>query len=177
MIQRVPTVVYFPKHRMKVTFPIRPVILDYGNSHVSDEGFHYYNTSPFFFNQSVDIISIIISSLDIFVNKRTLDHSETKKLFLIMKYIRHSFKQPEREFHSMNQIKGFLKQNKQIVGQALISDQPFVLTNHSLCRSFLTNHWPYVQFFTRKPNLRSKNANFWSQEEKIRKANLTIWKF
>lgn len=136
MIQRVPTVVHFPKHQMKVTFPIRPVILDYGNSHVSDEGFHYYNTSPFFFNQSVDIISIIISSLDIFVNKRTLDHSETKKLFLIMKYIRQSFKQPEREFHSMNQIKGFLKQNKHfstmLFNSKLLKSQPPINLVHTL---------------------------------------------
>lgn len=112
MIQRTPTVVHFPKHRMKLSFPLRPVLLDYGNSHVSDNGFHYYNTTPFFFNRSVDIISIIITSLDMFLNKRTLEHHETKKLFTIMKYVRQSFTNPEREFHSMNQIKGFLKQNK-----------------------------------------------------------------
>ena len=82
------------------------VILDYGNSHVSDNGFHITIQVRSFLIKAW-ISSIIISSLDIFVNKRTLDSSETKKLFLIMKYIRQCFKQPEREFHSMNQIKGF----------------------------------------------------------------------
>jgi hypothetical protein len=103
--------VSYPKHSLSVFFDTTAVLIDYGNSHVSHKGFHFYNTIPFYLNSISDIVCMIIGSLDIYLSKITLDSRQTKQLFILMKFISDCFSLP-KAFSSIHEIKMFLKANR-----------------------------------------------------------------
>lgn len=97
---------------IETNFDFFPVMVDYGNSHVSDNGFHYYNTTPFQLNSFTDVICMIISSLDIFLSKITLDGNEMKMLFSILRYLYQNSSIENKNFESIHHLKQFIKVNK-----------------------------------------------------------------
>ena len=101
----------YPKHTLSVSFDKTAVLIDYGNSHVSHQGFHFYNTVPFYLNSISDIVSMIIGSLDIYLSKVTLEPRQTKQLFIIMKFVSDCFSL-SKPFSSIHEIKIFLKANR-----------------------------------------------------------------
>ena len=97
---------------VETNFNFYPIMIDYGNSHVSENGFHYYNTTPFQLNSFTDVICMIISSLDIFLSKITLDGSEMKLLFSILRYLYENSSIENKNFETIHQVKKFIKVNK-----------------------------------------------------------------
>lgn len=97
---------------VETNFSFFPIMIDYGNSHVSDNGFHYYNTTPFQLNSFTDVICMIISSLDIFLSKITLDGSEMKLLFSVLRYLYKNSSIENKNFETIHQVKQFIKVNK-----------------------------------------------------------------
>lgn len=112
IIQRKKNCVYFPKYEVETNFDIVPVLIDYGNSHVSDRGFHFYDTTPFYLNSMIDVVCMIITSLDIFLSKVTLNNKDKHRIFTIMEYFHSVFLDPLPSFDSIHHIKVFLKQQK-----------------------------------------------------------------
>ena len=97
---------------IETDFDLVPIMIDYGNSHVVDNGTHYYNTTPFQLNSSNDILCMVLSSLDIFLSKMTLTSHDSKILFSIMKYFYETSSIPNKNFFSIHHVKQFIKVNK-----------------------------------------------------------------
>ena len=113
VIQKKKSSFQFPKRKITVESNFTPVLIDYGNSHVSDNGYHFYNTTPFYLNSIGDIVVMVISSLDIFLSKVTIANGKpSKQLFAIMKFIQECFHEKMPNFQNIKSIKSFLKRNK-----------------------------------------------------------------
>jgi hypothetical protein len=145
--------VFYKKHGMTISSEKTAVLVDYGNSHVSHEGFHFYNTTPFYLNSISDVITMIIGSLDIYLSKITLDSRETKFLFLIMKFVSDCFP-CAKTFTSIHQIKKFLKQNRNFStmlcnNRILKEKKPFEFVKYLVDTNILRN----VSFHTTNKNI------------------------
>lgn len=103
-------VMYLNKYQIKTTW--NPVLIDYGNSHIVHEGRHFYTTTPFQFNRFQDVMCIIFSSLDVFLQTSTLMGQDTQKCFKIMNFFSKSSLFPGDGFHSISQMKKFIRENK-----------------------------------------------------------------
>lgn len=88
-----------------------PVLIDYGNSHVSDKGFHYYTTTPFYLNRFHDVICMIISSLDLYLKNNKLQNYEIRTLLQIMSFFSNS-SMYHKSFSNLSDIRWFLKKHK-----------------------------------------------------------------
>ncbi|MAI14518.1 MAG: hypothetical protein CMM15_10900 [Rhodospirillaceae bacterium] len=104
------TAVYLQKYKFSTKF--NPILIDYGNSHIVHGGHHFYTTTPFHFNRLQDIISIVFSSLDIFLHTSVLKHQDVQKCIQIMNFFSGSCMFPNEKFSSIGQIKQFVKKNK-----------------------------------------------------------------
>ena len=103
------TVTYLQK--IKVQSKYLPILIDYGNSHIIENGKHYYTTTPFIFNRFQDVISLVLSTFDIFLSCCTLEENDIKKCLKIMNFFTNS-DFCMTEFYSISQVKRFLKKNK-----------------------------------------------------------------
>ena len=111
LVQKKKRRIIYPELGMETNFNICPIMIDYGNSHVSDSGFHYYNTTPFQLHSFTDVICMVICSLDVFLSKVTLSGHDIKKLFIILRFLYEDSEIPI-EFISIHQVKQFIKVNK-----------------------------------------------------------------
>lgn len=93
-------------------FKYQPILIDYGNCHISENGFHYYNTTPFQLSSFSDVMCCIISSLDVFLSKVTIDDDEKRLLHKIMDFLL-SFRIFEKyNMKGLRDVKIFLKEHK-----------------------------------------------------------------
>ena len=104
------SVVYLQKYKFTTKF--NPILIDYGNSHIVHGGHHFYTTTPFHFNRLQDIISIVLSSLDIFLHTSILKYHDVQKCIGIMNYFSSSCMFSGESFTSLGQIKQFVRKNK-----------------------------------------------------------------
>lgn len=144
-------------NKIKVDSKYLPILIDYGNSHVIQDGKHIYTTTPFIFNRFQDVISLVLSTLDIFLSSCTLNEQDIKKCIQIMNFFTNSDFCPLHEFYSISQIKRFIKKNKK-----------FSVMLSSSKKSF-ENHRPlqFIEFLT-KNNIvdTSTITNIAPQQEK-----------
>jgi hypothetical protein len=89
-----------------------PILIDYGNSHVIQDGKNIYTTTPFIFNRFQDVISLVLSTLDIFLSICTLNDNEIKNCIKIMNFFSNSDFSKNEKFFSISHIKRFIKKNK-----------------------------------------------------------------
>lgn len=97
---------------IETNFRYNPVIIDYGNCHVVENGFHHYNTTPFQLNSFSDVMCMIITSLDVFLSKVTLNDYDRKLLIKIVDFITSFDIFKDYELKNIRDIKNFLKENK-----------------------------------------------------------------
>ena len=155
LIQKKKKKVCYNELGIETNFDFFPIMIDYGNSHISDNGFHYYNTTPFQLNSFTDVICMIISSLDIFLSKITLDGNEMKLLFTILRYLYQNSSIENKNFESIHQVKKFIKINKKFSKmlcniQCLENKRPldfvyFLYDNHFISKND-------IRFFEKKTN-------------------------
>lgn len=91
---------------------VNPIMIDYGNSHVSFNGEHFYSTTPFIPNRFHDVISIVFTSLDMFLSVNTISSVEIQKITQIMNFFASSSLFYHKSFYGLSQIKSFLKKHK-----------------------------------------------------------------
>lgn len=84
-----------------------PIMIDYGNSHVSKKGVHYYSTTPFHLNRFHDIFCLVVTSLDLFLKNHKIHGNDTRTIIKIMNYF-----SDMGQFSTLGQIRNFLKQQK-----------------------------------------------------------------
>lgn len=138
---------------------ILPIMIDYGNSHVSKEGFHYYTTTPFYLNRFHDIFCLVVTSLDLFLKNHKINGSEIRFIIKIMKY----FSSLE-ELTNISQIRNFLKQQKKF--STMISTNRSELkdkTPYDFLNYLVKNNLSFqnkVQIFSKKKNNIKKHLNF-----------------
>lgn len=111
LVEEKPTeVIYLQKYKLTTRF--NPILIDYGNSHIVHGGRHFYTTTPFYFNRFQDIISIVFSSLDIFLHTSILSSLEIQKCIKIMNFFSGSCMFSKNSFTSISQIKQFIRKQK-----------------------------------------------------------------
>lgn len=108
---------------VEIDTDIVPVMIDYGNSHVFYENQHYYNTTPFHINQFLDVYCMVISSLDIYLSKVTLDKEEIGRLIRFFQFFKKFF--PNDDFSKLSLIRNFLKEKKKFSNMLSISGEHF----------------------------------------------------
>ena len=89
-----------------------PIIIDYGNSHVVENGLHLYSTTPFIWNRFQDIFCLVFSSLDIFLFHNTISKEEQVVLIEIMNFFAKSNIFKNNSFLNVSQIRQFIKKHK-----------------------------------------------------------------
>lgn len=103
-------VVYLNKYHLKTK--LNPILIDYGNSHIVYQGQHFYTTTPFQFNRFQDVMCMIFSSLDVFLQTSTLSGQDTQKCFKVMNFFAKSSLFGNDGFESISQMKRFIRENK-----------------------------------------------------------------
>ena len=86
--------------------PICPVMIDYDRSFLIHETIPIYHTRPFYHNRLQDIISMVFSSLFLFITHRNIDVADQNRILRLMQFF------STTRFYSMHQIKSFLKYKK-----------------------------------------------------------------
>jgi hypothetical protein len=97
---------------IETNFRYNPILIDYGNCHVVDNGFHYYNTTPFQLSSFSDVMCMIITSLDVFLSKVTLNEQDRKLLFKIIDFLVSFDIFKSHQLKTIRDIKDFLKEHK-----------------------------------------------------------------
>lgn len=120
---------------VEIDTDIVPVMIDYGNSHVFYENQHYYNTTPFHLNQFLDIFCMVVSSLEIYLSKITLDKEEIGQLILFFQFFKNFF--PNENFSKLSSIRHFLKEKKKFSNMLSMSEEHFQNVTPSDFASFL----------------------------------------
>lgn len=108
---------------VEVNTDIIPVMIDYGNSHVFYENEHYYTTTPFHLNSFLDIFCMVISSLEIYLTKITLNREEIGKLIRFFQFFQNFF--PKEDFSKISYIRNFLKEQKKFSNMLSIPNETF----------------------------------------------------
>ena len=97
---------------IETNFRYNPIIIDYGNCHVVQDGFHNYNTTPFQLSSFSDVMCLIITSLDVFLSKVTLNDYDRRLLMRIIDFIKTFDIFKNYPLKNIRDIKNFLKENK-----------------------------------------------------------------
>lgn len=110
-----PRVITYPLDSLssvKVSTSIVPVMIDFEKSHFMHRGLHVYNTSPFRFCRLQDVISLVFSSLSIFLELGvTLTEQDTFRILHAMNFFCSAYTNNHR-FHSISHVKLFLRKHK-----------------------------------------------------------------
>ena len=97
---------------IKVSTSVVPVMIDFEKSHFMHNGLHIYNTSPFRFCRLQDVISLVFSSLSIFLDQPvTLSEPDTYRILHAMNFFCSAYTNNHR-FHSISHVKLFLRKHK-----------------------------------------------------------------
>lgn len=95
------------KTAVQWTGDVTPIMIDYGNSHVSHEGFHYYSTTPFHMNRFQDVFCLVVTSLDLYIKKKKLDGLEIRQILKVLNHI-----DPQQNILTLSQARSYLKGKK-----------------------------------------------------------------
>jgi hypothetical protein len=99
------------EHCIEILSKTVPVLIDYEKSHFVDNGINMYNTIPFRFCRIQDVISIVFSTLSIFLEKTQISSHDTEKIFSVMNFFHSSYTEYCR-FRTLSHIRIFLKRHK-----------------------------------------------------------------
>lgn len=109
-----PVVCRYPidaEHSIEILSKTIPVLIDYEKSHFVDNGINMYNTIPFRFCRIQDVISIVFSTLSIFLEKTHISSHDSEKIFSVMNFFYSSYTEHSR-FRTLSHIRIFLKRHK-----------------------------------------------------------------
>lgn len=106
---------------IEVETNIIPVFIDYGRSHVVYRAEHFYNVSPFRLCTIQDIVSIVFSSLHIYLKKNRIDNEKIRVVFQMMKFFAKTSYMSENNLRSVSALKMFLSEKKKFSNMLLDS--------------------------------------------------------
>jgi hypothetical protein len=89
-----------------------PVFIDYGRSHIVYGGRHYYNVSPFRISSIQDIVSIVFSTMNIFLSKNKLANLDIRIVLKIIEFFADTPYMPRSVLSSIPALKSFLRDKK-----------------------------------------------------------------
>jgi len=95
----------------RVTTSTFPVLVDYEKSHFVSQGVHFYSTSPFRFCRLQDVISMVFSTLFLYLETTTPTEAEAFQVLTIMNFFSSEYTNCHR-FYSVSRVKIFLKKHK-----------------------------------------------------------------
>jgi hypothetical protein len=97
-----------------IPFQYKITIIDYGKCHFIHNGINYYNTIPFLFCSIHDMISIIFSTLFLYIdkNENNLSFQESNLIINLMKFFDQSEYIGKTKLNTIFKIKLFLKHYK-----------------------------------------------------------------
>jgi hypothetical protein len=146
-----------------ITSNILPIIIDYGKSHFIYNGQHYYNTTPFHLCRLQDIISIVFSSVFLYIENKKLNDKEIKIILQLMNFFSNSEYLKNSYFYNLSQLKSFLKKHKKYSN--MLKEQKLGLEDKSPLDFFkylIQHKFPYhskISFHESKKTL--CNDNYW----------------
>jgi hypothetical protein len=127
---------------VKATNTYTPIIIDYGKSNGIIQGCYYGKTNPFKFSSIHDILCILISSLHILINFRTLSKKELKIIFQLSDFFSGGQYTNNTHFKTIKELKQFLSiqkkyatmldSNKYELEEKTPLDLIFYMLNHNL---------------------------------------------
>jgi hypothetical protein len=100
------------KNSICIKSSICPVIIDYGKSHFIHDGIHHYNSTPFHLSSIQDIVSIVFSSMYIFIDSHKLNPCEINHILKLMNFFSGSEYVNNIQFYNLTQLKSFIKKYK-----------------------------------------------------------------
>jgi len=113
--EKKPRVITYPldsQSSIRVSTTLVPVMIDFEKSHFVHRGLHVYNTSPFRYCRLQDVISLVFSSLSIFLDLGVmLTEQDTFRVLQAMNFFSSPYTNNHR-FHSLSHVKLFLRKHK-----------------------------------------------------------------
>lgn len=97
---------------LEVMTRVMPVFIDYGRSHVVYEAQHFYNVSPFRICSIQDVVSVVFSSLHIYLKKNRLDEQQISTVFQVMKFFSQTRYMSQENLRNVSTLKMFLGEKK-----------------------------------------------------------------
>jgi hypothetical protein len=95
----------------RATVSTLPVLVDYEKSHFVSQGVHFYSTTPFRFCRLQDVLSMVFSTLFIYLETTTPTEAEVFQILGIMNFFSSEYTQNHR-FYTLSRVKIFLKKHK-----------------------------------------------------------------
>ena len=99
-----------------------PIIIDYGRSHIIYKKIHYGTVNLFKFSSIQDIISLLVSSINIIIIKYNLNNSEKSNILKLSNFISNTKYTNYTKFNSINYLKKFTSNAKKF-NQMLYNDK------------------------------------------------------
>lgn len=102
----------FGNEYVEVKTKVMPVFIDYGRSHVVYEAQHFYNVSPFRICSIQDVVSVVFSSMHIFLKKNRIDEKQISTVFRVMRFFSQTSYMSEANLRNVSTLKMFLSEKK-----------------------------------------------------------------
>lgn len=89
-----------------------PILIDYGKSHMVHENRHYGFVKPYEFSSVHDILTILISSMNVAFSRQSLSKSDLSVLFTLSRFFSGGSYTNGKQFQTVKQLRGFLSASK-----------------------------------------------------------------
>jgi len=148
--EKKPTTRVYPidaHHSYRVATSVTPVMIDFEKSHFMHQGLHVYNTSPFRFCRLQDVISLVFSTLSMFLEySPSLSEQDIFRILHCMNFFCSAYTQNHR-FHSISHVKLFLKKHKKF-SRMMYEPKTGLETKSPLdfFRHMVNSQFPYQSF-------------------------------
>ncbi|NBN99008.1 MAG: hypothetical protein EBV19_07195 [Flavobacteriia bacterium] len=129
--------------KVKIKHKYLPVIVDYGKSVFLCAGWFHQNISPFSISRIRDIMTVMMSSLGIYLKYHCILETQIKEVISIMNFwVKHGIWK-SNPFHSLVHVKNFLRQNKNYSNMLFLSSNDMGISSLDVFY-FMMNTFPHV---------------------------------
>lgn len=111
---------------IRIKTSIIPIIIDYGKSHAIIDNKHYGLINMYKMSNIQDILTILLTSIDIILSKQTLEKEKQKDIIYIANFLTGNQYAPNK-FNNIRELKNFVNKNKKYT--TLINDNKYELEN------------------------------------------------
>lgn len=125
-----------------------PILIDFGKSHIVYQNLHFVHVAPFHLHLHQDVISILVSSLYILVQRHKFSHGDLSLILRLVNYMGGTDYMRMQTLEHMSEVKLFLKRKKKYSNMLMNDKETF--------RDYPPQRFlAHLQKLTQQHNLRS----------------------
>ena len=130
----------------------KPIIIDYGKSHIIHKGINHGFKDMFEMNSFQDCHTLLISCLYDIIHFRVLDREEMKVLFILAKFLNIS-RYTNYHFHSITGLKKYLREEKRYSNITNIQNKEYLSQNPEKLIEYIISSFNLKHYIRRGNNI------------------------